>query len=426
MPNKNAEETWYRLDNAARLYPAIRDTRDSTFRISVELKEEVRPELLKKAVSLTLPRFPVFNVRLKKGYFWYYLEYNGNIPPVEEEMYFPNGDIQSGSNNEFLFRVIYYKKRIAVEFFHSIADGLGAVEFLKTLVFEYLTLCGYKIDDEGLIKLVSDSPKAYESEDSFEKYYDGGKKKKRADREGYRIEGTPYKKGAQNIITGVIDTAKLLEISKGYGVTLTAFLASVFIYAIYKDQRLDLGTNKPIRIMIPKNLRGLFPSATLRNFISHFIVDMDIHGEVKFYEIVNHIGRQMKEFSTKEEMLSKINLNVDISKNIFIRIVPLYFKNIGIKAGYKLYGEKFYTTVLSNLAVIKLPRQMEEHVENIVCSMGATDMLPIKLVMSSYKEKTTLSFTRCIKESDIIKEFFRFLTINCGAQVSITGNGWGE
>ena len=70
MPNKNAEETWYRLDNAARLYPAIRDTRDSTFRISVELKEEVRPELLKKAVSLTLPRFPVFNVRLKKGYFW--------------------------------------------------------------------------------------------------------------------------------------------------------------------------------------------------------------------------------------------------------------------------------------------------------------------------------------------------------------------
>ena len=424
MPNK--EETWYRLDNAARLYPAIRDTRDSTFRISVVLKETVQPELLKKAVALTLPRFPVFNVRLKKGYFWYYLEYNGNIPSVEEEKYFPNGDIQEDYNNGFLFRVIYYKKRIAIEMFHSIADGLGAIEFVKTLVFEYLSLRGYKIDDEGMIKLVSDSPKAYESEDSFEKYYDGGEKKKRADRAAYRIEGTPYKKGAQNIISGTTDTKKLLDISKKYGVTLTAFLASVYIYAIYKDQRLDLGTAKPVRIMIPKNLRALFPSETLRNFISHFIVDIDIKGKIEFEEIVEHIGKQMKEFSTKKEMLSKINSNVDISKNIFVRMVPLYFKNVGIRTGYKLYGEKLYTSVISNLAVIKLPADMEKYVENIEYSMGATDMLPIKLVVNSYKGKTTLTFTRSIYESDIIKEFFRFLTKECGAEVYITGNGWGE
>ena len=72
------------------------------------------------------------------------------------------------------------------------------------------------------------------------------------------------------------------------------------------------------------------------------------------------------------------------------------------------------------------PADMEKYVENIEYSMGATDMLPIKLVVNSYKGKTTLTFTRSIYESDIIKEFFRFLTKECGAEVYITGNGWGE
>lgn len=35
-------------------------------------------------------------------------------------------------------RVIVYENRIAVEFFHSLTDGTGALIFLKTLTAEYL------------------------------------------------------------------------------------------------------------------------------------------------------------------------------------------------------------------------------------------------------------------------------------------------
>lgn len=237
---KEKEYNWYRLDNAARLYPAILDTRDSTFRLSMELYEEVDPAILQKALEKTLPRFPTFEVRLKQGMFWYYFEYNENIPPVEPEKEFPCSRIYPDKNNEFLFKVLYFKNKISIEVFHSITDGLGGMEFFKSLVFEYLKLKGYPLEGEGIIKMSGDAPKPYETEDSFEKYYNRGKKKKHADTRAYRIEGVAYPRGEQNVVHGVMDVNEMLAASRKYGVKLTTFLAAVMIYAIYLDQRLDL------------------------------------------------------------------------------------------------------------------------------------------------------------------------------------------
>ena len=43
-------ERWYELDNAAKIYPAIHNSRwTSNFRMSVTLKEQIDPALLQKA-----------------------------------------------------------------------------------------------------------------------------------------------------------------------------------------------------------------------------------------------------------------------------------------------------------------------------------------------------------------------------------------
>lgn len=423
---KEKEYNWYRLDNAARLYPAILDTRDSTFRLSMELYEQVDPVLLQQALENTLPRFPTFEVKLKKGYFWYYFEYNENTPPVEEESDFPCSKIYASQNNWFLFKVLYYKKRISLEVFHSITDGLGGMEFFKSLVFEYLRLKGYEMDSEGLIKMNDESPKPYEAEDSFEKYYNKGSKKKRRGVNAYRLEGIAYPRGEQNVVQGVVDVDAILRASKGCGVKLTTYLAAVMIYAIYRDQRLDLGEKKPVRIMVPVNLRRMFPSGTLRNFISHYIVGIRFEGEITFQDIIDQLSEQLKEVATKKEMSARINTNVDVTKNIMIKIVPLYFKNFGIRTAYYWFGERQYTSVVSNLAAIQLPRSMQRHVRNISCAMGATDMLPIKMAVCSYNGKMNITFTRCIEESDIIREFFRFLSKEQNLEIEICGNGWRE
>lgn len=424
MPEK--EYTWYKLDNAARLYPAIRDTRNSTFRISFDLTEDIEKDTLIKALEITMPRFPTFCVKLKKGYFWYYLEPNDKLPPVEEENDFPCGNIFAEFNGFHLIKIIYYKKRISAEVFHSISDGLGTIEFLKTLTFEYLKLKGYSIADEGMIKTALESPKPYEMEDSFEKYYNHGIKKKRQDKHGYRLDGVAYRLGEQNIIRGTLFTSQLKEAAKSRNATITAFLASAYIYAIYKDQRLDLGAKKPVRIMIPVNLRDMFPSGTLRNFISHLIVGIDFKGPVTFDEILESVSAQIKELGTKEEMNSRINTNVNISKNIWIRITPLGVKNFGIKTAYKWWGEQLYTSILSNLSQVTLPPEMIPYVKDAHCIISATDLLPIKMAVCSYNGRCNITFSRCIEESDIIREFFKLLATEFNMDISMTGNGWRE
>lgn len=59
------------------------------FRIAAVLKEPVEPELLHKALLLTLPEFENFRVKLRKGFFWYYFETNNRDPVVEEEQSAP-------------------------------------------------------------------------------------------------------------------------------------------------------------------------------------------------------------------------------------------------------------------------------------------------------------------------------------------------
>ena len=55
---------WRRLDNAAKLYSAASNKRDTrVFRFYCELKEEVRKELLQEALDQTVETFPMFLMR---------------------------------------------------------------------------------------------------------------------------------------------------------------------------------------------------------------------------------------------------------------------------------------------------------------------------------------------------------------------------
>ena len=61
---------WYKLDNAAKIFPSVTtDKRTNVFRLSVVLAEEVEPEFLKEALNVTVGRFPSLKVRMKRGLF---------------------------------------------------------------------------------------------------------------------------------------------------------------------------------------------------------------------------------------------------------------------------------------------------------------------------------------------------------------------
>ena len=130
---------WVRLDNAAKIYPAARRRNwSNVFRQSVTLFENVDTDVLKSALDITVKRFPSIAARLRKGVFWYYLQQIEFAPEIREEYSYPLTYMSNSEMRKCAFRVIAFNNRIAVEFFHSLTDGTGALIFLKSLVAEYL------------------------------------------------------------------------------------------------------------------------------------------------------------------------------------------------------------------------------------------------------------------------------------------------
>lgn len=180
----NRDIRWDRLDNTAHLFPVIAgESMSNVYRISVTLKEEINPELLQRALDMVLPKFDGFNLRLRQGVFWYYFEENGKAAPkVRMENNFPCRYIQQNKNRSYMFRVTYYKCRINLEVFHVLTDGMGGINFLKELTYQYLRLAHKDLQEKLGDSLSVDT--SLNREDSFLKNYKKKFRKRIPDKKG--------------------------------------------------------------------------------------------------------------------------------------------------------------------------------------------------------------------------------------------------
>ena len=159
---------WFPLDDSAKIYPmSLEHGNMPLFRLSAYLVEDVVPELLQMALTFTIKRFPSFATTLKKGIFWHYLDTTKRRFRVHEECDVPCQPLRVGKSGSQTFRIIYYKNRISVEFFHVLTDGAGGMEFLKSLLSEYIRLTGAKISEQGDILNVNDTPCSKEVRNEF-------------------------------------------------------------------------------------------------------------------------------------------------------------------------------------------------------------------------------------------------------------------
>ena len=128
MPKEKKKLHWVKLDNAAKIYPAARRMNWSNlFRQSVTLTEEVDIPVLQEALDVVVKRFPSIAARLRKGAFWYYLQQVASAPQIREEYSYPLVYMDKEEMRRCAFRVIVHHNRIAVEFFHALTDGSGAL-----------------------------------------------------------------------------------------------------------------------------------------------------------------------------------------------------------------------------------------------------------------------------------------------------------
>ncbi len=410
---------WMTLDNAAKIFPAARSRHwSNVFRLSATLKENVDRDILQNALDVTVRRFPSIAVRIKPGVFWYYIEQIPKTPEIMDEKPYPISGMPFRDIKKCAFRVLIYEKRIAVEFFHSLTDGNGGLVFLKTLVSEYIyQKYGTKVPAGNGILDRLEEPTEDELEDSFLKYA-GKHPASRADTNAYRITAKREVDGFKTNTTFILDSDTVVKAAKERGLTVTAYLTAAFIVAasIVQKKRVSKPSKyMPIKVLIPVNLRKIFSSKTLRNFVLYANTGIDPRlGEYSFDEICGIVAHQMKLQITEKNMAAMITTNVNSEKSVFIRVVPLFLKNLVMKLIFNAVGEKKSCFSFSNLGVVNPPEEFSRYVERMDFVIGVQAAAPYNISALSYGGKIYLNMIRNISEPILeyeIHEVLRELSI---------------
>ncbi len=419
------QKNWYRLDNAAKIYPAVRTKKWSgNFRVSVTLTENVDPKILQQALDDIRKRIVNLNLDLHKGFFWYYFEETDRDIPIETDSKNPCGRIGGKHNKDMPYRIRYYEKRIAIEVFHALADGTGGMIFLKSLTARYLFLkYGVKTPECDDIISCDSKYNPEEMEDAFKRYAKFRTLKSRSETKGYHFKSAKLPDEQTSVITGIMNVSDILKKSKEHGVTLTEFIVSLMIQSFVKCQSESKGkVELPIKVSVPINLRKLYPSKTMRNFSLYINPGIEPrYGEFTLDEIAEEIHHFMR-MNNKEKYLNAIMCkNLSDEFNPFLRVVPLFIKNIAMFIAFKTYGETLVSSTFSNLGRITVPNEIENYIERFDFMLGRFMSGIPSAAATSFKNKLYITWTSGIADKDIERNFFTSL-VKMGIHVKIESN----
>ena len=417
---------WLRLDNAAKIYPAARSQNwSNVFRLSVTLKEEVDVAVLQSALDVTVRRFPSIAARLRRGVFWYYIQQISQVPEIRQEHSYPLTRMSRDEIRQCAFRVIVYKNRIAVELFHALTDGNGGLVFLKALTAEYLSQKhGIHIPAEKGVLGRLEEPSEAEMEDSFQKYA-GPVSISRKATDAWKLTGTFEPDGFLNLTCFRLNTQDVLRAAHDRNVSLTVFLCAALMEAIQNlqlEKVPDIRRRKYIKVLIPVNLRRLFPSRSLRNFVLYTTPQIDPRmGTYTFEEICNAVRHRMGLEVNPKFMSSMIATNIESERPLIVRMMPLFLKNVVMKTVYNLVGERKSCLSISNLGAVTLPEEMKPYVERFDFILGVQATSHHNCGVISFGDTLNINFIRRIREPELEYHFYRVLQ-DKGIPVTVESN----
>lgn len=413
---------WDKLDNTANLFPVIAgEDMTNVYRISVTLKEQIIPEKLQEALDIVLPKFGGFNVRLRQGIFWYYFEENGKrAPRVRKEDDYPCRFIVQNKNRSYLFRVSYYQRRINLEVFHVLTDGMGGINFIKELTYQYLRLVHPELMEKVGNTLSSET--SLNREDSFLKNYKKSHAKGYKSEKAHLIKGDKLKKGEFGVIHGYMNIPQLKDVCHKYGVSINEFLVAATVYSIYMEDMHGVPGKCPIRAAVPVNLRPYFNSVTTKNFFVMISAEFEPKKQdYSFAEVLEIIKESLRGQIYKEHLEEMFSYNVSNEKNMIARAVPLFLKNIAMKYVYTI-SALANTITVSNIGNITVKEEYEPYVEGFHAFISVSKGQYLKGTICSYQDTLVYTFSSVLQDVSVQKGFFRLLQSE-GIDIQLESNG---
>ncbi len=419
------DSRWYRLDSAGILYSALqREEYSAIYRFSAQMAQPVEPPALQRAILRIMPRFPSFAVRIRRGLFWYYLEPNPAPGPfLKEDVSDPCQPVRFREDDGWLVRFYYYRSRISIEVFHALSDGAGAMVFFRALLAEYLRQTGVDVPEGEGIPSPGEPPRPEELEDAYTRYAGKHAFSLRRLPRAYANLGTPEPFYTFHVTMGFVPLDRVRERARHYGASITEYLSAVLIQVLLdKQKREHPRRERPVALAIPINLRGWFPSETVRNFITTVRPYIDpALGDYTFPEIVSQVRHFMKLHINRQELQAAFTGNVRFTRNVLLRAVPVALKNPVMALNYRMLGVRPYTCTYTNPGAFAVPPAMAEHIRGMEVILGQATVPRAHCASISYGNTLEITFAGTQKETDTERDFFRFLVAE-GIPVRVESN----
>ena len=388
-------QMWFPLDSAAKLYPlTMKHGQMSVFRLSFYLSDVVIPELLQMALNFSVKRFPSFATSVKKGFFWHYLDASNKRYTIEPETEMPCRPLKIARAGAQSFRVIYFRNRISVEFFHILTDGTGGTVFLKSLVAEYLRLQGLNTTIEAGLLSPDAAPSTDEFKNEFQRAQNGRFDMALTDQPALQMIGRLSRRKPCQVLHFQMDLEELKRASKEKHATITAYILALMFVSCNNALHDKKGD---ISIQVPVNMRKFYPSNTLRNFSMYCGIRLPAYRITGVNEILDDISRQLNEKTSEEAMR---NMMYATEKTVsLLRFIPLAVKAPLAKIVFGFLGDRVFTSTLSNLGVVRMPEGMEERLDHMDFVLGTAHINRASCGMVTFQSTVVLSISKMTADS---------------------------
>ncbi len=422
-----APEGFIALDNSALIYPPTEARYNAnTYRLSMDLKQQIVPQILELAVHNTLERCSYAKVSLHKGFFWYYLSPNHKSPVLHEEGSYPSARISFKENNGYLFKVLYSNHRIALECFHALTDGSGALVYLKMIVSEYCRIADIAdVTFSGALDFAQ-RPAEQEFSDPFQHFFDKNIPGTPSTGRAYHRKGTGSFDDRVKVISAMADADALRARCSQRGYTITVYLSSVLIMALQEFQKLEVPQQrkrKPIKLSVPMNLRNIFHFDTMRNFTLFAVPGINpALGEYTFEEILKKIHLDMALSQDPKLIRSQIKRNVGGERHFLMRFAPTAIKNPLFKLLSNSLGDDLYSAVISNLGYVQVPEELESSISRMDFYLCPGLMNKVSLAVVGFKDKVVINFSSFFNTDTALERIFCRFLVEDGIPVEISTN----
>lgn len=222
---------------------------------------------------------------------------------------------------------------------------------------------------------------------------------------------------------GLLSVAALKQKARGYGATITEYLTAVLLLSLIEKQRAEQPfRQRPVALAIPVNLRGWFPSRSLRNFMLTLrpCVDPTL-GDYTLEDLIRYVHHYMGLSLERSALRAAFTGNVRFTQNRLLQIIPMALKKPIMDFSYWLLAVRPYTATFTNPGAVALPPAMAAHIRRMEVILGQATRPSPHCAAISCGDVMEVTFAGTGRSSETERLFFTHL-VREGLAVKVLSN----